>query len=200
MKRKFFTSLAAAGLLACTIVTASATRPTYKPNWVCFYWQCPDTEPEKPTLPETPKPDQTPEQDSNGSTTGSMSQLERQACELINAQRVANGLDPLTIDSNLSVKARIKSADMKQNNYFSHTSPTYGSPFTMMKQLGIAYQSAGENIAAGYRSPEDVVDGWMNSPGHRANILNSGFRKIGVGYVNAPATVYTHYWVQMFAS
>ena len=191
MKRKFFTSLAAAGLLACTIVTASAARPTYRPNWVCFYWQCPDTEPEKPTLPETPKPDQTPEQDSTGSTTGSMSQLERQTCELINAQRAAKGLAPLTIDSNLSVKARIKSADMKQNHYFSHTSPTYCSPFTIMKQLGIAYQSAGENIAKGFTTASAVVNAWMNSPSHRDNILSTRYTSMGIGYVDG-------YWTQWF--
>ena len=82
---------------------------------------------------------------------------------------------------------------MKDNQYFSHTSPTYGSPFDMMKRFGIAYRTAGENIAMGYQTPEAVVDGWMNSDGHRANILNASFTQIGVGYVADG-----HYWTQMF--
>ena len=72
---------------------------------------------------------------------------------------------------------------MKDNNYFSHTSPIYGSPFEMIRNFGISYKSAGENIARGQRTPQAVVDGWMNSSGHRANILNKAYTKIGVGYV-----------------
>ena len=82
---------------------------------------------------------------------------------------------------------------MKNLGYFSHTSPTYGSPFDMMKNFGISYRSAGENIAKGYATPEAVVKGWMNSPGHRANILNKSFTHIGVGYVENGS-----YWTQMF--
>ncbi|MDF2592072.1 MAG: sporulation protein, partial [Clostridia bacterium] len=74
-----------------------------------------------------------------------------------------------------------------------HTSPTYGSPFDMMKQFGITYKTAGENIAMGQRTPEEVVKAWMNSPGHRANILKSSFTHIGVGYVANGS-----YWTQMF--
>jgi uncharacterized protein YkwD len=81
---------------------------------------------------------------------------------------------------------------MRDKGYFSHTSPTYGSPFNMLKSFGISYKSAGENIARGYTTPKAVVDGWMNSPGHRANILNSSFTEIGVGYASG------NYWTQMF--
>ena len=84
---------------------------------------------------------------------------------------------------------------MKDKGYFSHTSPTYGSPFQMMKSFGISYKSAGENIARGYATPEAVVNGWMNSSGHRANILNKSFTHIGVGYVQSG-----NYWTQMFIS
>ena len=84
---------------------------------------------------------------------------------------------------------------MKDLGYFSHTSPTYGSPFQMMKSFGISYRTAGENIAKGYASPEAVVNAWMNSPGHRANILNSTYTHIGVGYVPSG-----NYWTQMFIS
>ena len=85
---------------------------------------------------------------------------------------------------------------MKDKGYFSHTSPTYGSPFDMMKNFGISYSYAGENIAKGQRSPQQVMNGWMNSSGHRANILSANFTEIGVGYtVDQNGTTY---WTQMF--
>ena len=82
---------------------------------------------------------------------------------------------------------------MRANGYFSHESPTYGSPFKMMRAFGISYRTAGENIARGQRSAAEVVAAWMASSGHRANILNASFTKIGVGYVAEGG-----YWVQMF--
>lgn len=98
----------------------------------------------------------------------------------------------------LSDLARKKSQDMADNNYFSHTSPTYGSPFEMMEQFDFTFQLAGENIAAGQRSPEQVVEGWMNSKGHRENILKEGFTHIGVGYVEDAGLPYGTYWTQLF--
>jgi len=124
-----------------------------------------------------------------------VSAYEAEVVRLVNAERQKNGLRPLTHDWQLSRVARYKSQDMRDKNYFSHTSPTYGSPFQMIKSFGISYRSAGENIAKGYKTPGAVVDGWMNSPGHRANILNSSFTHIGVGYVNDG-----NYWTQMFIS
>lgn len=121
--------------------------------------------------------------------------FELEVVRLVNEIRVQNGLSALTYDWELSRVARYKSQDMKDNNYFSHTSPIYGSPFQMMKSFGIAYRSAGENIARGYATPQSVVDGWMNSSGHRANILNASFTRIGVGYIAGG-----HYWTQMFIS
>lgn len=97
------------------------------------------------------------------------------------------------MDIELQQVAKKKSEDMKAKNYFSHTSPTYGSPFDMMKQFGISYKSAGENIAKGQTSAKQVVQAWMDSPGHRANILNANYTHIGVGYVESG-----HYWTQMF--
>jgi uncharacterized protein YkwD len=82
---------------------------------------------------------------------------------------------------------------MRDHKYFSHTSPTYGTPFQMIKSFGITYRSAGENIARGQTTPQKVVDAWMNSSGHRANILNSSYTHIGVGYASSG-----HYWTQMF--
>ncbi len=118
---------------------------------------------------------------------------ESEVVRLVNEIRTRYGLNSLTQDWELSRVARYKSQDMRDKNYFSHTSPTYGTPFQMMKSFGISYRTAGENIAYGYRTPQAVVDGWMNSSGHRANILNSSYTKIGVGYVADG-----YYWTQMF--
>jgi len=92
--------------------------------------------------------------------------------------------------------AEKKAEDLRDNHYFDHNSPVYGSPFDMMKQFGISYTAAGENIAKGQRTPAEVMNGWMNSSGHRANILNSNFTEIGVGYVTDENG--TGYWVQHF--
>ena len=148
----------------------------------------PDTTPSKP---DTSKPDtstSTPDTDNS-----SVSEYEKKVVELVNIERAKYGLSALTLNTELSAVARAKSQDMKDKQYFSHTSPTYGSPFDMMKSFGISYKTAGENIAMGYRTPEAVVEGWMNSEGHRANILNSSFKEIGVGHV-----VSGNYWTQMF--
>ena len=118
---------------------------------------------------------------------------ENEVVRLVNEIRVKNGLNPLISDWELSRVARYKSQDMKDNNYFSHTSPVYGSPFNMMKKFGISYKTAAENIAKGQKTPQAVVNSWMNSSGHRANILNPSYKKIGVGYVASG-----NYWTQMF--
>lgn len=118
---------------------------------------------------------------------------EAEVVRLVNEIRVKNGLSTLTEDWELSRVARYKSQDMKDNNYFSHTSPVYGSPFQMIKNFGLSYRSAAENIAKGQATPQAVVNSWMNSSGHRANILGSSYKKIGVGYVADGK-----YWTQMF--
>ncbi len=118
---------------------------------------------------------------------------EREVIRLDNEIRTSRGLPALKEDWELSRVARYKSQDMKDKGYFSHTSPTYGSPFDMMKKFGISYRAAAENIARGQRTPQEVVNAWMNSSGHRANILNGQYTKIGVGYVASG-----HYWTQMF--
>ena len=118
---------------------------------------------------------------------------EQEVIRLVNVERAKYGLAPLTEDWELSRVARYKSQDMHDRRYFDHTSPTYGTPFQMMRAFGLSYRSAGENIAMGYRTPQSVVTGWMNSSGHRANILNSSYTKIGVGYVADG-----NYWTQQF--
>lgn len=128
-------------------------------------------------------------------TDSNVTSYEQEVIRLVNQKRAENGLRALTYDWELARVARYKSQDMKDKRYFSHTSLTYGSPFQMMKSFGISYRTAGENIAKGYATPEAVVNGWMNSSGHRANILNSSFTHIGVGYV-----ANGNYWTQMFIS
>ncbi len=116
--------------------------------------------------------------------------------QLVNKERAKQGLKALTLSNELTNVATIKAKDMRDKNYFDHTSPTYGSPFDMMRRFGIQYTSAGENIAAGQRSAQEVMDSWMNSSGHRANILNKDYEQLGVGYVEGGS--YKTYWVQMF--
>ena len=125
----------------------------------------------------------------------SIKTVEREVIRLCNVERQKNGLPALTENWELSRVARDKSMDMAQKKYFSHTSPTYGSPFDMMKAYGISYKSAGENIGQGQTSAQAVVQAWMNSSGHRANILSKSFTQIGVGYYQSG-----NYWTQMFIS
>lgn len=115
---------------------------------------------------------------------------------LVNKERKAAGLSELTLNSKLSKAAQIKAEDMRDNKYFSHISPTFGSSFEILKSLGITYSSAGENIAKGQKSAESVMQAWMNSQGHRANILGISYEEIGIGYcIDSDGNTY---WVQLF--
>lgn len=115
---------------------------------------------------------------------------------LVNAERETQGLKALKLSEELTSLATMKSRDMAEKNYFSHESPTYGSPFEMLQSHGVHYQAAGENIAAGQKTPEEVMQSWMNSSGHRANILNANFDTIGIGYYKGGS--YGVYWTQLF--
>lgn len=119
--------------------------------------------------------------------------FESEVIRLVNEIRAEYGLKTLAANWELSRVARYKSQDMVDNRYFSHTSPVYGSPFQMIRAFGLSFRTAGENIAYGQRTPQAVVNAWMNSSGHRANILNASYTQIGVGYV-----ANGHYWTQMF--
>ena len=118
--------------------------------------------------------------------------FEREVVRLVNVERKKKGFSELKYNWQLCRVARYKSEDMRDRGYFSHTSPTYGTPYQMMRSFGITYRTAGENIAKGQVSPEAVVNAWMNSSGHRANILNPSFTEIGVGFASG------NYWTQMF--
>lgn len=116
---------------------------------------------------------------------------------LVNKERSAAGLAGLKTDAQLDRLAQMKAEDMAKNNYFAHNSPTYGSAFDMMKNYGVPYRTAGENLAKGQKTSQAVMNGWMNSPGHRANIMEARYTRLGVGYTVDKNG--TPYWVQMFA-
>ncbi|WP_068677690.1 CAP domain-containing protein [Oceanobacillus sp. Castelsardo] len=159
--------------------------------------QQPSKEVQKPANNKVQQPSKEVQQPAKQETTkeqgNQLSQFEQEVVTLTNQERAKYGLAALKVDTALSKVAREKSRDMAVNNYFDHNSPTYGSPFDMMKSFGITYNTAGENIAYGQRTPAEVVNAWMNSEGHRANILNGSFTHIGVGYVENG-----NYWTQQF--
>lgn len=163
--------------------------------------------PQTPQTPQTPPapeidipweslPEETPPTITPPTTTpGTSTQIEEEVIALVNEERARRGLPALTYNSALANVARTKSEDMAENNYFSHTSPTYGTPFEMLETFNIPFTAAGENIARGQTTAQEVMNAWMNSSGHAANILNSAFTEIGVGYVyNNGVPV----WTQMF--
>ena len=158
----------------------------------------------KPIYPKTSSSGGSGSSSSGSSTSGSLSESsqtatlsadEQEVFNLVNQQRTSNGLAALKIDSEVQNVARIKAKDMVQNNYFSHNSPTYGTPFNMLNSFKVSYKSAGENIA-GNSSNQAAVTAWMNSSGHRANILNSSYNYTGIGVVTG--SKYGKIYVQMF--
>ncbi len=193
------------------VIKYSLNNSSWNNNWYSKY-----NNTEKPTNPKVNNPEESQdtntdnkENDNNpidnnknntkpdDSNTGANSSVEMEVVKLVNIERQKEGLAPLTYSEELSKVAKLKSQDMADNNYFNHNSPTYGDPFTMMKNFGIKYSTAGENIAKGYFNAQSVMNGWMNSSGHRANIMNPSFGKIGVGYVEKNGTTY---WTQMFTN
>ncbi len=118
----------------------------------------------------------------------------QEVLNIVNSERGRVGLSPLRLHSQLTAAAQAHSEDMARHNFMSHTGSDGSSPFDRMRRYGYNFRWAGENVASGYSSPQDVMRGWMNSSGHRANILNPNFRDIGIGYAlgNRP------YWTQTF--
>ncbi|WP_261381573.1 CAP domain-containing protein [Paenibacillus cremeus] len=160
------------------------------PNNPSGYYQQPSYQ-QPSTTPSQPSYQQPAASPATPSQSGDSSQFAQQVLNLVNQERSKAGLSALSMSSALNNVAMTKAQDMYNNNYFDHQSPTYGSPFDMMKSFGVTYSAAGENIAKGQTSPQEVMNSWMNSPGHRANILNSSFTQIGIAYYNSE-------WVQEF--
>jgi len=126
------------------------------------------------------------------------SSVEQEVVSLVNLEREIQNLHPLAWDDALGTAARGHSTDMAQQNYFSHTSLDGRTFSQRITAAGYACSTCGENIAAGYSTAQAVMNGWMSSPGHRANILSSAYCDIGVGYAFGPASTYGHYWTQDF--
>lgn len=133
-----------------------------------------------------------------GTPTANYSTQAQEVLAQCNAQRQANGIAALSLDPELTKAANIRAQEIA--TLFSHTRPDGRKCFTVLDQIGYSYWSAGENIAAGYGNSSAVMNGWMNSPGHRSNILNAGFKRLGVGYVYIPNSEYGYYWVQIFSN
>ncbi|GAB4124056.1 MAG: CAP domain-containing protein [Roseiflexaceae bacterium] len=129
---------------------------------------------------------------------------EQQILALVNAERAAAGCPALTLNSKLTQAAYLHAQDMLQNDFFSHTGSNGSSVGTRVTAQGYPWRRVAENIAAGYNSPESVMEGWMTSDGHRANILNCNYTQLGVGYIydanDGGSVDYNHYWVQVFAT
>ncbi len=129
-----------------------------------------------------------------GNSGTDLSRQEQETIKLVNEQRTLFGLAPLVHNSALHAAARRHSQDMAQNNFMSHAGSDGSSPWDRMRDAGYRLMRGGENVAAGYSTPAATVDGWMNSPGHRANILSTGFCDLGVGYAYNDSATYRHYW------
>lgn len=151
--------------------------------------------PEKPETPdtETPSPEQPDTPETETPDAEALSYAE-QVVKLVNEERAKAGLSALTMDADITAAANVRAKEIKQS--FSHTRPDGTSFSTALKEQGVSYRGSGENIAWGQKSPEQVMNGWMNSDGHRANILNPNFKNIGVGYYQDASGV--NHWVQLF--
>lgn len=143
-----------------------------------------------PNIPETETPDNKPDTEIPGQEQLSFAE---QVVELVNAERAKEGLASLTIDKKVQAAAQVRAVEIKTS--FSHTRPNGSSFATALKEQGVTYRRSGENIAWGQRTPQEVVNAWMNSSGHRANIMNENFTKIGVGYYQHNGV---NYWSQLF--
>lgn len=195
-KMKFYTVIAAAALtMAGTAVPAQAAGIKVVQTQIngknCYIkviagseWCLPETD--QPECPEVSEQPEAPEEESSYAA---------QVVRLVNEERAKEGLSALVVDAGLEAAGNVRAKEIVSS--FAHTRPDGTGFATAIQEQGVSYRSAGENIAWGQRSPEEVVDAWMNSPGHRANIMNAQFTRIGVGHYENDAG--TNYWVQLFA-
>ncbi|GEM_PF-1609299 len=172
------------------VETVAPTEPLQKPTEPAVVV----TEPaEKPTEPVvTPTEPTAPAQTESSEFNTA---YEAEVLRLVNIERSKYGLSPLAMDSKLTEVAHLRAKEIVIS--FSHTRPNGSTCFTAAKEIGVSYRSAGENIAYGYPSPQSVVNGWMNSEGHRKNILSQSFGKIGIGCYKNGRTLY---WTQFFTN
>lgn len=191
MKKTLVTTFTAFALFAGGTTAGACYQPVSKPP-VTVTETNPVDVPAKTPVPEQDVSETKTVEQQVTTPVGTQAQ---QVLEYTNAARAQQGLPALKLDTRVTSTAQTKALDMATNRYFSHTSPTLGSPFDQMKKEGISYRRAAENIAMGQRSAKEVVDAWMASPGHRANILDRNLTHIGIGYSSKG-----NYWVQQFVS
>lgn len=175
--------------------SGAAKTPAATPKTTAPKTTTPKTTTPKTTTPKTTTPKTTTPQGGTTTPSATLSAEEQQMLDLVNKARSDAGVAALKADGELMKVARLKAQDMVDKGYFSHQSPTYGSPFDMMRQFGISFKSAGENIA-GNKTVEGAFNAWMNSEGHRKNILNGNYDYTGIGIVSSPT--YGKMFVQMF--
>lgn len=168
-------ALAMVGMMFTQPVAASALTYSYNPYTYSTYNRTAATTTSSTT--------------SNTTSTANAS-VEQTLLSLLNAERTKNGLTPLVNDSSLTNLARLKSSDMVAKNYFSHTSPTYGTPAQMLSRYVVSYRLYAENIAQG-ASAYSIHAMWMASAGHRANILNPQLTRVGIGVARSSTGTYT---------
>jgi uncharacterized protein YkwD len=170
--------------------TASPThRPTAHPSTSASAKPTTAPKPRTTTAPSTAKPTPTP------TPTATASGATARVVQLVNAERAKVGCHPLTVNAKLTKAAQAHSADMAAHQNMSHTGSDGSSPGDRITRAGYTWSAYGENVAYGYATPEQVMTGWMNSPGHRANILNCSYKEIGVGLAQPGS-----YWTQDFGT
>ena len=172
----------------------SSKPETSKPEAQAPESSKPETQAPESSKPETSKPEtQTPESSKPETSETEYNAYVLRIVELVNEARAEAGLKPVTLRADVTAVAQVRAKEIVTS--FSHTRPNGSSCFTALSESGVSYRGAGENIAYGQRSPEEVMNGWMNSSGHRANILNASYTSIGVGYYQKNGV---NYWSQMF--
>ena len=204
MQLKKLAPMALAAALA-TAMTAAAAAPVpntasvqrlcekYSISFCGGQTDCPAAKPEqKPSDTPAAKPDSAPPQAPSGSAQSSFT---AEVVKLVNAERVRYGLSALTVDTKVQQAAQVRAQETVQS--FSHTRPSGASFSSALTEAGVSYTRAGENIAYGQATPQAVVSAWMDSEGHRANILSRNFTKIGVGYTLSGGAAY---WAQLFTA
>ena len=186
-------------LLGCAVVSVLAATvhlplilrqraPTPTPTWT-----------PRPTATRTSTPTSTPRPTATATPTEQPPSYAQQLVALINAERDQRGLTLLTVDARLQRAAEKHSLDMATNAFFDHVGSDGSQPSTRVEREGYSWRAWAENIAAGDSSPEEAMDGWMNSPPHRDSMLSTSYQHIGIGYVYNPAAPWGHYWTAVFA-
>lgn len=189
------TTAAATTQAPTTTTTAPATTTTTKASTTAAPKKKNNSKTTTTTKAASKKPAaQTPAQ--NQTVSGAQTGFESDMLKQVNAQRAKNGKSALTLNQSLCASARVRASEIAKDGCFSHTRPDDSGCFTAIS--GVSYRTAGENIAMGtwgYYGVDEIMDGWMNSEGHRANILNGDFSEVGFGCVVVNGN---GYWVQMF--